>query len=114
MMAFLRRLFDLIFAWAVVILCIAFIGYIAWPLLSEKFYSLCNNPEWALCRGEWDSSEQSDVLQARIEEKTKSFFDIARTAVSDILTDRGGKISVNYELSQETNVYLPVPTTGTN
>lgn len=109
MMAFLRRLFDLLSAWLVVILCIAFIGYIAWPLLSDKFFSLCSNPDWAFCRGEWSQEDKADQVQQTIEGKTKSFFDIARTAVSDILTDRGGKKSVRYELSKEANVYMPVP-----
>ena len=108
MMAFLRRLFDLLFAWIVVISSIVFIWYVAWPLLSEKFYSLCTNPKWTLCRGEWVSQEKSDLLQATIEGRTKSFFDIARTAVSDILTDKGGKTPVKYEFSKETGVYLPV------
>ena len=111
MMAFLRRLFSLLSAWLVVIASIAFIGYIAWPLLSDKFYSLCSNPEWALCRGEWSQQDKADKVQSTIETKTKSFFDIARTAVSDILTDRGGKKSVTYELSKEANVYMPVPET---
>ncbi len=112
MMAFLRRLFDLLSAWLVVIACIAFIGYIAWPLLSDKFYSLCSNPEWSFCRGEWSQEDKADQVQQNIEGKTKSFFSIARTAVSDVLTDRGGKKVVKYELSQETNVYLPVPATN--
>lgn len=111
MMAFLRRLFDLISAWLVVIACIAFIGYVAWPLLSDKFYSLCTNPDWSLCRGEWSQEDKADKVQQTIEGKTKSFFDIARTALSDVLTDRGGKRPVKYELSNETNVYLPVPDT---
>gem|GEM_PF-1509991 len=34
--------------------CIIFIGYIAWPLFSEKFYALCSNPDWPLCRSEWN------------------------------------------------------------
>ena len=89
MMAFLRRLFDLLSAWLVVIACIAFIGYIAWPLLSDKFYSLCGNPDWALCRGQWSQDDRADQVQQTIEGKTKSFFDIARAAVSDILTDSG-------------------------
>lgn len=76
----------------------------------HKFYSLCSNPDWALCRGEWSQDDKADKVQETIEMKTKSFFDIARTAVSDVLTDRGGKKVVKYELSQETNVYLPVPT----
>lgn len=53
MIAILRRAFLFIFWWLVVIACIAFIGFIAWPLLSEKFYSLCTNSEWEMCRGEW-------------------------------------------------------------
>lgn len=105
----LRRIFDFLSAWIVVIGCIAFIGYIAWPLLSDKFYSLCTNQDWELCRGEWGTVASADEVQTTIEGKTKSFFDIAQTAVSDVLTDTGGKKSVKYELSQETGVYMPLP-----
>lgn len=79
--------------------------------MSDKFYSLCSNPDWALCRGQWSQDDRADQVQQTIEGKTKSFFDIARTAVSDILTDSGWKKPVKYELSNETNVYLPVPET---
>lgn len=53
MMNFLRKVFRFIFWWIVVIACIAFIGYIAWPLFSDKFYSLCANRDWELCRSDW-------------------------------------------------------------
>jgi hypothetical protein len=77
MMALLRRLFDLIFWWVVAILCVGFIGFIVWPLLSDKFYSLCTNQEWAMCRGEWDPNTSANEVQKTIETKTISFFDIA-------------------------------------
>jgi hypothetical protein len=114
MVAFLRRLFDILFAWIILIGCIAFIGYIAWPILSEKFSSLCSNPEWEFCRGEWNTDNTSDQIQKTIEAKTTAFFDIAHTAMSDVLTDNGGKRSVKYELSKEVQVYLPVPVEQNN
>ncbi len=67
MIAFLRRAFLFIFWWLVVIACIAFIGFIAWPLLSEKFYSLCTNSEWEMCRGEWGIVSDADTVQQTIE-----------------------------------------------
>ncbi|MCB9806479.1 hypothetical protein H6768_00970 [Candidatus Peribacteria bacterium] len=109
MMAFLRKAFRFIFWWIVVILCIAFIGYIAWPLLSDKFYSLCANQKWELCRGDWGSVARADEVQQTIEQKTQSFYSIAKTAISDVLTDRGGKTPVKYELNSDINVYMPVP-----
>lgn len=48
-------------------------------------------------------------MQQTIEGKSRGFYDIATTAVSDVLTDRGGKTPVKYEYSEEINVYLPVP-----
>jgi len=107
-MAFFRKLFRFIFWWIVAILCILFIGYIAWPLLSDKFYSLCANQEWELCRGEWFVTANSDTLQQTIEAKSQSFYDIATTAVSDVLTDKSGKTPVKYEFNESVNIYLPV------
>lgn len=107
MIAFLRKAFSLIISWLIVIACIAFIGFIAWPLLSEKFHSLCSNSSWELCRGEWGSVASADEVQATIESKTKSFFDIAYMAVSDVLSDDGGKEPVKYELNSEIGVYTP-------
>jgi len=89
--------------------CIIFIGYIAWPLFSEKFYALCSNPDWPLCRSEWNQEYWADRVQKTIEGKTQSFFSIATTAISDILTDNGGKKRVVYEYNQDAEVYLPVP-----
>lgn len=109
MIAFLRKAYNLLISWLIVIACIAFIGYIAWPLLSEKFYSLCSNSSWELCRGEWGGVASADEVQATIESKTRSFFDIAMTAVSDVLSDDGGKQEVNYELNSEAGIYTPVP-----
>lgn len=109
MMRFLRRLFDLIFWWVVAILCVGFIGFIAWPLLSDKFYSLCTNQDWSLCRGEWSSVSSADEVQKTIEGKTKSFFDIAGAAASDVLTDPSGKKKVTYEYNSDRGVYMPIP-----
>lgn len=109
MIAFLRRFIRLIFWWVVVIICIAFIGYIAWPLLSEKFYSLCTNQDWELCRGEWGVISDADRVQQTIEAKTTSFYDIAGTAVGDVLSDQWGKTTVTYTLDTETGVYTPTP-----
>ncbi len=67
MIAFLRKAFQFIFWWLVVIACIAFIGFIAWPLLSDKFYSLCTNSQWEMCRGEWGSESSADTVQQTIE-----------------------------------------------
>jgi len=49
-----------------------------------------------------------------IEAKTQSFFSIATTAISDILTDNGGKKQVTYEYNQDAEVYLPVPVEQSN
>lgn len=67
MIAFLRKAFEFIFWWLVVIACIAFIGFIAWPLLSDKFYSLCTNRAWEMCRGEWGTESTADTVQQTIE-----------------------------------------------
>lgn len=67
MIAFLRAVFRFIFWWLVVIACIAFIGFIAWPLLSDKFYTLCTRQEWELCRGEWGTQSDADTVQQTIE-----------------------------------------------
>ena len=107
MMAFLRKAASVTLSWLVVIACIAFIGFIAWPLLSDKFYSLCTHSEWKMCRGEWGSAASADEIQTTIESKTRSFFDIAWTAVSDVLSDDGGKQEVSYELNSEAGVYVP-------
>lgn len=97
-MQLLRRIFDFIFWWVVLIACVAFIGYIAWPMLSDKFYSLCsNNSEWRFCRANWNFTSKADVVQDKIETKTGSFFKIGKTAVSDVLTDDGGKKEVVYK-----------------
>lgn len=108
-MAFLRRFMSLIFWGGVVIACVAFIGYIAWPLMSDKFYSLCTSQKWDLCRGEWSRNASADVVQQTIEGRTISLFDLSRTAMSDVLTDRGGKTPVQYVLDAEIGVYMPQP-----
>lgn len=108
MMKFLRWMFDIIFWWMVIIVSVAFIGYIAWPLLSDKFYSLCsNNSEWRLCRGDWGRISSADEVQKTIEKKTESFFSLGKTAVSDVVTDEGGKWPVTYMQNKETGVYMP-------
>lgn len=107
-MNFFRRLFDFIFWWLVLLACVAFIGYIAWPLLSDKFYTLCsNNSGWTLCRGDWARGANADTVQTTIEIKTKSFFSIGKTAFSDVFSDDGGKKKVIYK-QDDSGVYVPV------
>lgn len=70
-MQLLRRIFDFLFWWIVLLGCVSFIGYIAWPLLSDTFYDLCsNNSEWKLCRGDWNKTSRAGVVQETIESKT--------------------------------------------
>lgn len=108
-MQLLRRIFDFLFWWIVLIGCVAFIGYFAWPLLSDKFYSLCSNAlpgsYSRLCRANWDFRSKADTFQDAIEGKTGTFFSIGKTAVSDVLTDDGGKKKVEYIFNKETGVY---------
>lgn len=108
MIKFLRMLIDFIFWWVVLIAAVAFIGYIAWPLLVGKFYTLCSyNSEWKLCRGNWSVESDADRVQNTIEKKTGAFFDIAKTAVTDVLSDEGGKKKIEYVLDKKTGTYVP-------
>lgn len=80
MMRFLRKLFSLTIAWIGVILCVVFIGYIGWPLLSDKFSRLCSHQNWEFCQGDWQGDAYADTLQKTIEEKSISFFDLFKAA----------------------------------
>ena len=62
-----------------------------------------------MCRGEWWIVSDADTVQQTIEWKTGAFYDIATTAVSDVLTDEGGKSTVTYTLDTETGVFMPTP-----
>lgn len=47
------------------------------------------------------------MVQDKIEWKTGAFVQISKTAVSDVLTDEGGKTPVKYIQNSDTGVYMP-------